>query len=219
MPCVYQVLARWKANRQTSDADVDLPEDQPLFPPSQVDDDDLCRCAPGIAETEDRLREGQLRDSLDKIRLHLHIKSRLLTFKSQNVRHQVHNTRARQKIDANDVKIRSQVAKYRCARLAKLALAGNGDWERDFRELRNQDIRMLNSNLLDNGHLGFTTESDPPETRPLTEGRRQLLWIWMSADQNDAQRESIGGMNDGKHFTFYALKLSTSNIVWHSTAS
>ncbi|KAI0691764.1 hypothetical protein BC835DRAFT_1256150, partial [Cytidiella melzeri] len=172
MPIVPQLLAR-----RTRGAGVDeLPEEESLFFPSDLTVDELRSCTPGIADIEERLRDGQLHDALDKLRLHLHIKTRLITFKDRNVRNQVANTRARSKINANEVKVRVFAAKYRRARNAKLRLSGPGEWEKTWRPLMDNDIRTLRGDLTEMSlRLSGMTAGE-------SEGRKRTSWIWMSAD-------------------------------------
>ena len=92
-------------------------------------------CVAGLAEIELRLREGQLQESLEKIRLQLHVKTRLIGDKQRNARGQRPNTRAITKINTNEAKIIAFAEKYRAARRARLVLEGNGEWEDEFREL------------------------------------------------------------------------------------
>ena len=93
-------------------SDFDVPESQVLFLPSQLSQDDLDLCALGLAEIENRLCEGQLHDSLDKIQVQLHVKSRLLNFKGRHVRHQGLNTTMRHRLDVNDAKIIALAERY-----------------------------------------------------------------------------------------------------------
>ena len=137
MPCVPRYVGRWlQSNTQSAD----FPEEYPLVLPHSLSSDDLPLCAPDIASLEERLRDGCLHDSLDKLRVHLHIRSRLAVDKTRNVRHQGANTRARNKINVNEGKITALAEKYRAARTAKLALAGHGDWEKTWRVLERADV-------------------------------------------------------------------------------
>jgi hypothetical protein len=124
----------------------------------------LAGCHAQLKEIKRRLCEGQLRSSLDRLHVHLHIKTRLMTFKGRNVRHQGPTTRARKKINANETKIIMQAEKYWAARQALLALTGPGEWEKEWRILERCDVRCL--------------KNDDPETEiPTLEGRKQLSWI------------------------------------------
>lgn len=162
----------------------DLPESQPLFLPHQLSETELDLCAPGLAEIESRLRDGQLTDSLDKLRVHLHIRSRLITFKNRHMRHQQQNTRANAKIHQNEAKIDALVLKYRAARVAKLALVGPGDWERRWKVLCEEDIASLQG---DDQVVGKGT----------SEGKRTLSWIWMGADEGECVN-GIRELSDGE---------------------
>ena len=162
---------------------LDLPEIQPLFLPHQLSPSELDLSTPGLAEMEARLRDGQLTDSLDKLRVHLHIRSRLITYKNRHVRHQKYNTRARTRIDKNEAKINALKQKYRAARLAKLALVGHGDWEKRWRELADADVTTMRG---DDEVVGIG----------ISEGKRTLSWIWMGADDG-GDASGIRGLSDG----------------------
>lgn len=166
----------------------DLPEEQPLFLPHALSIDDLEQCADGLAEIESRLREGQLRDALDKIRIHLHVKSRLVIFKARNVRNQEPNKEARGRIDANNVKIDTFVQKYRAARHAREALGGPTTWQHIWQPLRSNEVRCLH-------------EPDPTEAAERSgEGRRTVSWIWMGADSvggHESDANHVRGLNNG----------------------
>ena len=171
MPCVPMLAARreqvlLQKRRQTAPhatqapfaiEDVrELPEDQVLFLPHQLDMNDLDQCTAGLPEIEERLRDAQLRDALDKLRVQLHVKSRIMAFKDRNIRHQKYNLRARKQLDTNDAKIKVFTEKYRAAWLAKLALAGEGDWMKTWRKLENADIQTLAKKGRSNQRKGRT---------------------------------------------------------------
>lgn len=172
MPIVPQLISR--RQRQLGQPE-DLPEEEPLYFPSELAGSDLDVCSPGIAEIEERLREGQMHDALDKLRLFLHKKTGMVQFKDRNIRNQIATTRARSLLETNDAKIWAFVAKYRKARTAKLAIAGTGEWEKKWRVLRDEDVRTIAEGASTH-HIEGSSSS-----RPLTEGRRQATWIWMSA--------------------------------------
>lgn len=163
----------------------DYPEAQPLFLPSAFPMEELDQCTPGLPEIESRLREGQLRDSLDKLRVHLHIKSRLVVFKNRHVRHQRPNTRARAKINANEARIIFFADKYRRAWVAKEALDGPGDWQRQWRELKMTDVRCMKEGEVHGERV--------------SEGSHEISWIWMSADGtgDGMEASNIAGLNQG----------------------
>ena len=151
MPPVPALVAAYEAKLASSrsrpagqDAADDFPEQQPLFLPHSLDIEQLDSCAPGLADMESRLRDAQLRASLDALRVHLHIKSGQLKSKTKNVRKQRENTRARGKIDLNEQKVIAAAEKYRAAWRAKKALCGMGPWAQEWRELKHSDVRCLN---------------------------------------------------------------------------
>lgn len=201
MPCVPQLLAKHSQGLRPAPANdvTDLPEDQPLFFPHQVNIEDLEHCTSGIAEIEERLRDAQLHSSLDALRIALHVKTRLITFKNRNVRHQGPNTRARRKIDVNEAKIVAHAEKYRKARSAKFALSGPGQWEMEWRELGRTDVRtMLSADDPVNSNSGEQSE-----------GRRTTSWIWMAADMNAVDDSVQSGMQDG---TFPSILLAIQAV-------
>ncbi|EKM49243.1 uncharacterized protein PHACADRAFT_33556 [Phanerochaete carnosa HHB-10118-sp] len=59
---------------------IDLLESQPLFLLSTLNHSELNTCVTGLADMESKLRDGQLADSLDKLRVHLHIHSCLVGY-------------------------------------------------------------------------------------------------------------------------------------------
>ncbi|GJE90469.1 CxC2 domain-containing protein [Phanerochaete sordida] len=202
MPCVARKLAQYRLDllptRLASaprplPAEIDLldvPERQPLFLPHQLEEDELQASVAGLADLEARLRDGQLSDSLDKLRVHLHIRSRLIRFKDRHICHQRANTRARTKIDQNEVKIAALKEKYRAARKAKLALVGPGSWERRWRVLLDSDVTSLRG---DDEVVGVGT----------SEGKRTLSWIWMGADAEGGDANGIRGLNDALHVEYF----------------
>ena len=140
----------------------------------------------------ERLRDAQLSDSLDKLRVHLHIKSRLLAGKKRNARHQGANTRARRRIDVNEDKIVHLAEKYRAARQAKLVLTGPGEWERTWQVLKREDVRTLQA---EDDPINVTAEEG---LRMLSEGRRTTSWIWMSSDGEEVDGTIQAGMQAGE---------------------
>lgn len=186
----------------------DRPEDQPLFLPSTLTVPQFTGCtnASGLKDLEKRLREGQLRSSLDKLRVHLHIKTRLMAFKGRNVRHQGPTTRARKKINSNEAKIIAYAEKYRAARRAMVALVGPGDWESEWRVLDRRDVRCLK-------------DDDPETALPTSEGHRQLSWIWRAAGQRDEDGD-IGNMGEGElHAVLVALPHPRDNRAARAMAT
>ncbi|KAI0078284.1 hypothetical protein K474DRAFT_1706673 [Panus rudis PR-1116 ss-1] len=162
----------------------DLAENLPLFMPSSLSPEQRATCEQGLVETEARLREGQLRDALDKLRIQLHVKSGLIGDRIRNVRHQAQATRAQHRMSANERKIITYAEKYRVAHRAKLALSGHGDWEKEWQVLEKRDVCTLQQDPFDIETTQLAgMELDESGRGGVSEGRKQISWIWMSADQ------------------------------------
>lgn len=198
MPCVPLLLARHIRTMRIAAPDqraLDLPEEQPSFFPSQVPCEMLDMCTPGLACVEERLRDCQMRHCLEKIRIQLQVKDRLITFKNRHVRHQGPNTRARRKIELNEAKIAALADKYRAAWDAKLALCGGGSWQNEWKVLARADVRTLTSPGDTNDVEGDGASST---TCLVSEGRRKISWIWMAADKGDQEESVQVEMQDGE---------------------
>ena len=116
-------------------------------------------------------------------------------------------TRARAKIDLNEVKIQAAARKYRQARAAKLRLIGPGDWEKTWRVLSNNDIRTLQGNTHDPAVMPGPSETLSTLLTPESEGRRRTSWIWLSADAVNGAGGGDVGMQDG-------MCLSLFHVAW-----
>ncbi|KAF7793609.1 hypothetical protein EIP86_004723 [Pleurotus ostreatoroseus] len=193
MSCVPQKLAHYL---QSTPNAAECPEEQNLFLPSSLSSEELQRCKSKISALEERLRDAQLFDSLDRLRVHLHIRSRLAVNKARNVRHQGANTRARRKIDVNESRIGALADKYRAARRAKLSLAGPGDWEKQWRILDRSDVRTL---AIQDNFANLTAEET---VRQISEGRRTTSWIWMTADSQSLDTTIEVGMQEALRIEF-----------------
>lgn len=170
------------------------PEHQLLFLPHHLSLEHLDGCVDELANIEDRLREGQMCSSLDSLQVQLHVRSRLLTFKARNVRHQCQNTCSQQQLEACQLKIKALVQKYRAACLAKLAICGTRDWKRKWRPLADRDMRGLSE------MEPQVNDHDEPLSRhqQITEGCRLLSWIWLSADWDEgSEATAVEGMTEG----------------------
>ncbi|GJF00432.1 CxC2 domain-containing protein [Phanerochaete sordida] len=164
------------------------PEHVPLFLPSEVPTDHADGLLPQLRSMESALREGQMRNALDKLRVHLHIKTRLASFKARQVRHQKENMKAREQLETNDMKIRTFKEKYRGARAAKLRIDGPGQWEHEWRHLADNDVRGLR----DFDPL-LTAENDAlPRRQVVTEGSR-IKW---HLGTFNSEAGGLGGMNE-----------------------
>ncbi|KAL1739487.1 hypothetical protein HDZ31DRAFT_24670, partial [Schizophyllum fasciatum] len=123
LPAALQSLSR----HQSQPTNGALPiEEQPLFPPSSLPSDERGLPAYNLGSVEARLRDAQCRTALEGMRDLLLVKSRMLTYKNNNARHQGATTRARALLKKNDEKINGFAQKYIDAHRALLRLA-NGD--------------------------------------------------------------------------------------------
>ncbi|KAJ3535047.1 hypothetical protein NM688_g7034 [Phlebia brevispora] len=215
MPCILQLLARYlqdhgtQAQLQAQSSPMCPPEDEPLFLPYQLNLRELEGCIGDLASVEERVRNAQLYDALDKLRVHLHIKSRLVYFKNRQVRHQGPNTHARRKIDVNESKIVQYANKYRAARIAKLKLTGPGEWERQWKVLDRKDIRTMTIE----DALMYLDEKGKMQVIP--EGPREPSWIWMAADKEEVDGAVEEGMQDALCIEFLRARARAQRYREH----
>ena len=89
MPVVAQLAAQHSGPNQdhitATQGRSDLPEYMPLFCPLSLTPDQQRTLTADVLNGELLMREGQMRSALDTLCTHLHIKSRLVRFKAQNV--------------------------------------------------------------------------------------------------------------------------------------
>ncbi|KZP18026.1 hypothetical protein FIBSPDRAFT_956592 [Athelia psychrophila] len=171
----------------------DLPaEAVRLFMPSELNDLNRARaCLPGVADVECRIREASLSDALEQLRRHLRMRSQVNKWKGKNVRGQRYNTRARALQHRIDVKVHAAKMRYRHGRRAYLALAGNGPWTSQYKELLDDDCRAMNERELtqrekeDRREKIRAGEREVGDTRDgvvvngvMGDTRRVLSWIW-----------------------------------------
>ncbi|PPQ99631.1 hypothetical protein CVT26_009186 [Gymnopilus dilepis] len=209
-PIYMPGILQYKANLAKEDPQVQTAsnkaEDVVIWLPSLIPSSRRSQvCMDGLAEIEERLRDAQCMDSLQKLRRILRVKSRLIHFKNKNVRGQRDGTRSRSVIDRVHLKARNAADRYRACRAAKLALAGPGKWEDTFRVLDNRDIRGYQDPDRLRPKVGRkgTLEDDQPraavadteeefelfnEVRTRRDGsgetRRTLSWIWTTTPMN-----------------------------------
>ncbi|KAF7327504.1 CxC2 domain-containing protein [Mycena kentingensis (nom. inval.)] len=111
-----------------------LPQDTlaelvPILPPSALPDAIRAEggCREGLLELERQLRDAQCRSALAALRLQLHVKQRLLSYKRHHSRHQGANTRSRALVLRNENKILRHADKYQSARRANVAIESGDD--------------------------------------------------------------------------------------------
>ncbi|KAJ7626018.1 hypothetical protein FB45DRAFT_750195, partial [Roridomyces roridus] len=184
-------------------------ENEPLFLPSalsaaQRSTEPLA----GLAVMEDMLRDAQCEGALEDLRRLLTVKSRLLTYKQTEARHQGMNTRARSIVNRNEVKIRLHSEKYQNAWEAKRRLCGGDPGLVGWPLLMREDIQCMEDaaeverqadrrstqaarrrareeQLRGIGELLPLTEEEQTRERAEAErggeSVRQVSWIWAGA--------------------------------------
>ncbi|KDQ24433.1 hypothetical protein PLEOSDRAFT_1078555 [Pleurotus ostreatus PC15] len=115
----------------------------PVILPSSLSSEGRAQCDQRLLEVERRLREARCQSALDDLRNLLFVKSRLVSYKDRNVRHQAANTRARTLINRNESKIKLQALKYETSRSALKALAGGDEKGLKWPALRPEHIRCM----------------------------------------------------------------------------
>ncbi|KAJ3817807.1 hypothetical protein F5880DRAFT_1617949 [Lentinula raphanica] len=148
MPAASHFLA----NRHVDNEKIEHVEDIPIvFPSTLSPEDRVSGCRTGLLDTEDQLRDAQLRAALNSLRNHLHIKFRLLTYRRSNVKAQGAITKSQALLKRNQRQIDCDVMKYRDAwrSLEILRGAGKSGWKK----LRAGDVRMMGD--AEDGPLGM----------------------------------------------------------------
>ncbi|KJA17059.1 hypothetical protein HYPSUDRAFT_70954 [Hypholoma sublateritium FD-334 SS-4] len=122
-------------------------------------------CDMDLVEAEWELRYAMADVTLNALRSHLIIRSRLYKSKDLHSRGQYQNTRSNDLIHTVEARIKASMLKYRYIREAMLFLSkrrsGNSDWESIYKALHDDDVRGLTS-IDDEG----------------AEGHKRLSWIW-----------------------------------------
>ncbi|KAJ7020579.1 hypothetical protein C8F04DRAFT_1274884 [Mycena alexandri] len=137
-PGALQALARRPADP------AETPERTPLMLPSALTQDERSQgCMAGVEYTEAMARDGQCGAALLRLRHQLHIKSRFVTYKKNNSRHQGANTRSRALVARNESKIRLHSEKYQTAWASIRALNGGDASRVGWRRLNQADIRLM----------------------------------------------------------------------------
>ncbi|KAK7461260.1 hypothetical protein VKT23_008435 [Stygiomarasmius scandens] len=98
-------------------------------------------CHPGLVDIEQKLREAQLRNALNELRNHLHMKSRLLTYRKSNVAHQGMVRRSQALFLRNEKHIDNAKLKYQAAWNAMYRLVGPDSVK--WRKLLESDVRLM----------------------------------------------------------------------------
>jgi hypothetical protein len=198
-------------------------ENVPLFLPSGLTPAQRAgEAVAGLAAIKSTLRDVQLSSSLELLRRKLHVKSRLVTYKSLQARAQGANTRSKGIVDRNECKIRLHSEKYQMAWEAKRSLVG-GDaeavgWKKllkedmqDAEELARSELKRRAQDerrhqredaLRCEGELPpLTVEEEQERVVRGSESVRQVSWIWTGAGMMGANTD----LEEGKacFFVFF----------------
>ncbi|KAF9522751.1 hypothetical protein CPB83DRAFT_871878 [Crepidotus variabilis] len=168
-------------------------------------------CYDGLPAVEEILRTAQCQDSLDALRHTLQVKSRMVYFKHKNIRGQREGTQSRDIIDRIHKKALIQVAKYRIARSAKLALCVEHTWETVLQPLLDRDPRQpWRKAIWEDGQQPVTTEEIEIDIQPIESSRKKkklrkegtgrtkqtVLWIWRNSSININDNEAVNQESD-----------------------
>ncbi|KAL0069538.1 hypothetical protein AAF712_003196 [Marasmius tenuissimus] len=125
------------------------PEKMPLLLPNTLDSQLRAKvCSPELIAMEERVYHAQCFESLSKLRSQLRARSVAYKNTSRVTQSQGMYTKLRTLRNQIEVKIKTATDTYRVARQALLHLKGEGDWTRELRELKPEDIRGITKRLL-----------------------------------------------------------------------
>ncbi|KAI0054741.1 hypothetical protein BV25DRAFT_1785935, partial [Artomyces pyxidatus] len=162
---------------QLNQAETSRPENVALPLPSSTPSPLRERIYPQEAlDIEAKIRLAEATEALDRVRHHLRMRTYLNTYKIKNVTGQGACTRAQSLQSQVDAKVNASARRYRNARRVYHLLAGDGEWQDDLRELRDEDVRGLSERVL-----------VAARQRDGGEGQKTLSWLWYSAASSGAR--------------------------------
>ncbi|KAJ3716228.1 hypothetical protein C8R42DRAFT_589224, partial [Lentinula raphanica] len=190
MPAAIQKLA------EAEDITEENAEDTVLVFPSDLSDSEReSGCRAGILAIERKLREGQLSSSLDKLRNNLHIKSRLLTYRTTNVAHQARVTKSQTLLARTQQQIELAARKYQDAWKALTKIVG-GEQNVSWHQLHAKDVCMM--------------QEEPPQgnlrkrlgkrRRDEDEAQQELEWQ-KEQEKFEQQIQELQGTEQGRRMT------------------
>lgn len=156
-------------------------------------------CRGNLPEMEAKLRESQCRDALSAIRVALHSKQHLISFRNANVTGQARLTRSRSIIDVIGLRVEGLVRKYTDARKALDVLKGE-DYAPHLRKLEKRDLRLEGE-----GEVGESAAAKSDRVaakklrniggRPARDGGSEksttLSWIWTAGGALDDREQDL----------------------------
>ncbi|KAJ3727940.1 hypothetical protein C8R42DRAFT_572663, partial [Lentinula raphanica] len=136
MPAAIQILGQRRVDGEEHVENVPI-----IFPSNLSTAERSTGCHGDLAKIEEELREAQIRGALDSLRNHLHMKTRLLTYRKSNVKAQATITKSQALLKRNQRQIDSDAQRYRAAWLSleRLRGVGHSGWNK----LRPSDVRMM----------------------------------------------------------------------------
>ncbi|KAI0055821.1 hypothetical protein BV25DRAFT_1921506 [Artomyces pyxidatus] len=155
-------------------------------------------CNAELVEVECRLRKAAMGEALDDVRHQLRFRTYMNKWKIRNVKGQRPNTRARATQARIEDSVKRAVETYRLNRKAYYSLLGEGDWQRKFRELKDEDVHGLGQQLvrdLENAEDEQVQDWVRKRNGSTASGesRYVLPWIWYSAGQGlDSDALEVG---------------------------
>jgi hypothetical protein len=221
MPGLLQMLIDDEEELEGVSSEVTNPEDVKLWLPSSVPAHlRQSVCMDGLPEIEERLRTAQCGDAIQSLRHTLRVKSRMVLFKNANIVGQRPSLRSRAIIDRVHERAKKSANRYRLAREAKKRLVGEGEWEKELPELKDEDVRSYRDQARFKkgaGRRGITEDSWEPREEANTEqngaegenGDGISLWTEVWSERNVTQREDIP--RDGMGETH-----KTTSWIWTS---
>ncbi|KAJ7198691.1 hypothetical protein C8J57DRAFT_1104953, partial [Mycena rebaudengoi] len=158
-------------------------------------------CTQDVLEYEYRMRIGQAHEALHEMRRQLLVRTHLYKLKDNNARGVAANTRAKDKIDAINDKIRRLANGYRIARTALVVLGGalkRREWELLLKPLLEEDVRGLpRATFADPDRQRGAKLSKAAAGKHRTKKAklaakkaRALSWIWLAETQVVGEGES-----------------------------
>ncbi|KAJ7019058.1 hypothetical protein C8F04DRAFT_1276699 [Mycena alexandri] len=197
MPGAVRRLEEEEEARDT-DEPAPNPEDIKLWMPSELTEVERAdKCAKGLGEREAKLRVAQCTNALDTLRLRLHAKRHLISFRNSHVVGQKHATCSSTLIGLVGEHIETIAVKYRRARAALLELKGEPFCEEQgFRVLSEADIRLDEEWELDGNARHRLAKIGSSRHRhankPSASSKRKTFsWIWTSGEGPEKDAEGL----------------------------
>ncbi|KAF7360307.1 CxC2 domain-containing protein [Mycena venus] len=127
-----------------------VPEATRLFMPSEITDTTIRGrvCAIGLAEVEERMREGEASEALEGVRVGLRMRTMTNRYKLRNYTSQGMMKKGQGLLRQINIRIHITKLRYRYSRAALLVLRGHGGWEERLCVLKDDDVHALNECVL-----------------------------------------------------------------------